>query len=74
MLLCMSLGCTVVHIPKYMVLLCGFSFAMVIGILKEVYDSMTGGKFDWEDIAADLFGAIAGVFMMSFVFYTLTSA
>jgi len=71
MLLCMSFGCLVVHVPKFLVLAAGYSFAMTIGILKEVYDMYNGGVFDWKDIVADFFGAITGVALMSIVFYVV---
>jgi len=69
MLLAMSWGCMVIHIQRYKVIACGFLFAMIIGLLKELYDSMTGGKFDWEDIIADFVGAIMGSAFMFCVFY-----
>ena len=33
--------------------------AVVVGVGKEIYDSKTGGKFDWKDVIADLLGVIS---------------
>lgn len=34
--------------------------AVVVGVLKEVYDVATGGQLDLGDIAADVVGAMLG--------------
>lgn len=72
-LICMSAGCLVYHLARYQVLLIGFGASMAVGVAKEVYDLLMGGKFDLEDILADLAGAICGVMCMCAVFYSLTS-
>lgn len=43
--------------------LIGAIAAIVVGVLKELYDKSTGEEFDWKDLAADaadaVFGAVA---------------
>lgn len=40
----------------------GAFVAIVVGVLKELYDKSTGEEFDWKDLAADavesVFGAV----------------
>lgn len=38
--------------------------ALIVGVLKEVYDSKHGGVFDGSDIGADALGAFAGVLII----------
>lgn len=38
----------------------GFLFSVMIGILKEVYDSKHGGIFDKKDLLADITGSVSG--------------
>lgn len=46
-------------------LLSGIFVASVIGVAKELRDwRQTGNKFSWEDICADLGGAIIGAVMI----------
>ena len=46
----------------------GFSVAMVIGVLKEVYDRFQpGNRFCLKDLLADALGAASGV-MVDFIF------
>jgi len=71
MLLCMSWGCLAVHIAFFLVILGGFTFSMTIGVLKELYDIMTGGKFDFDDILANMIGANVGGYILFIVFYSL---
>lgn len=68
-LLAMSPGCLVIHLPKYAVLFLGLFWAMMIGIIKELYDLNNGGEFSWDDLLFDLLGAVLGVLIMSAVFY-----
>lgn len=35
--------------------------AICVGIVKEVYDFLTGGSFDAQDLLADCIGAVAGL-------------
>lgn len=45
-------------------LLTGFSFAVVIGFVKELRDKrQVGNVFSWSDIIADVMGAIVGAGM-----------
>ena len=45
---------------------CGIGTALVIGGMKEWYDSNHGGRFDWEDMAANGVGGTIGT---SFLYY-----
>ena len=40
--------------------LIGVIAAIVVGVLKELYDKSTGEEFDWKDLAADVVGAVFG--------------
>lgn len=40
--------------------LIGAIAAIVVGVLKELYDKSTGEEFDWKDLAADVVGAVFG--------------
>lgn len=40
--------------------LIGAIAAIVVGVLKELYDKSTGEEFDWKDLAADAVGAVFG--------------
>lgn len=40
--------------------LIGAIAAIVVGVLKELYDKSTGEEFDWKDLAADVVGAEFG--------------
>lgn len=42
----------------------GASIALALGIGKELYDSRTGGKWDWKDLLADLAGVLAATLIM----------
>lgn len=35
-------------------------FACVAGVIKEAYDEVTYGGFDWKDIAASVVGGLVG--------------
>lgn len=41
-------------------IICGITGTLLVGILKEVYDKICGGIFDYKDFLADLTGAILG--------------
>lgn len=38
----------------------GAFVAIVVGVLKELYDKLAGEEFDWKDLAADAVGAVFG--------------
>lgn len=44
---------------------------MVIGVLKEIYDSKHGGIFDKQDLAADIIGGMSGT-IIGIIFILLT--
>lgn len=41
----------------------GFVVGIGTGLAKEIWDRNSGGKFDWQDIKADVYGATAGALM-----------
>lgn len=41
----------------------GFALAVIVGVVKELWDKSHGGKFDLGDLLADALGAVAGVLM-----------
>lgn len=49
----------------------GFIITVIIGILKEVYDSKHGGIFDKRDLTADIIGGISGT-VIGVIFILLT--
>ena len=45
-------------------MLAGFAFAVLIGFGKELYDeAQEGNTFDWNDLRADVAGAVVGACM-----------
>ena len=42
----------------------GASIALALGIGKELYDSGTGGKWDWKDILADAAGTVTATILL----------
>ena len=50
---------SVVSVYAHNVLI-GAIAAIVVGVLKELYDKSTGEEFDWKDLAADVVGAVFG--------------
>lgn len=44
-------------------ILIGFTVGVIAGFAKEIWDRNSGGKFDWQDIKADVYGATAGALM-----------
>ena len=38
----------------------GAFVAIVVGVLKELYDKLAGEEFDWKDLTADAVGAVFG--------------
>lgn len=50
---------SVVSVYAHNVLI-GAIAAIVVGVLKELYDKSTGEEFDWKDLAADAVGAVFG--------------
>lgn len=46
--------------------LIGAIAAIVVGVLKELYDKSTGEEFDWKDLAADVVGAVFGSVAVGF--------
>lgn len=38
----------------------GAVVSIVVGVLKELYDTSTGEEFDWKDLAADAVGSVFG--------------
>lgn len=40
------------------------AIAVVFGIGKELYDSGTGGKWDWKDILADAAGTVTATILL----------
>lgn len=53
-------------------LLEGLIPAITVGIAVEYKDKLWGGKFDWNDIAADCIGAIIGAIVRFFILQDLT--
>lgn len=49
----------------------GFIITVIIGILKEVYDSKHGGIFDKRDLTANIIGGISGT-VIGVIFILLT--
>lgn len=49
----------------------GLAISMVIGVLKEIYDSKHGGIFDKQDLAADIIGGMSGT-IIGIIFILLT--
>lgn len=43
----------------------GFTVALGIGVLKELYDVIIGEEPDWKDVVADAVGAVAGAVMLN---------
>lgn len=48
---------------NYIGALIGFIIAIIIGVLKEIYDSQGHGTPEWADIKADAIGAATGSIM-----------
>lgn len=46
----------VLAISRFLPFWAGITVAVVLGIIKELYDAKTGGKFDLKDLLADLLG------------------
>lgn len=44
----------------------GFTVSLGIGVLKELYDVITGEEPDWKDVAADAVGAVLGATLFNF--------
>ena len=44
-------------------MMAGFTVGVIAGFAKEIWDRNSGGKFDWQDIKADVYGATAGALM-----------
>lgn len=50
--------------PLYLAVLVGFCVAVLVGIGKERYDQhQPDDHFDWNDVKADIVGAVFGVVM-----------
>ena len=45
-------------ISRFLPVWAGITATMVLGIGKEVYDALTGGKVDWKDLLADTLGVV----------------
>lgn len=56
--LCFALTATLTYLKSWWI---AVVVAVVIGILKEVVDQIVYKGWDWEDLAADGIGILAGV-------------
>lgn len=45
-------------ISRFLPIWAAIAIVVIVGVGKEIYDSKTGGKFDWKDIVADTLGIV----------------
>lgn len=59
--------CVLTALPFIASATIGAVVAIIVGVLKEVIDACTGGKFDNMDLLFDVVGALVGIILFSFM-------